>query len=40
MESFMNYRCKFIASKDDKFDFILEVNVPVAYSLPMLKGNF
>jgi len=37
MESFMNYRCKFIASKDDKFDFILEVNVPVHTLCPCSK---
>jgi len=37
MESFMNYRCKFIATKDDKFDFILEVSVPVHTLCPCSK---
>ncbi len=37
MESFMNYRCKFIASKDSNFDFILEVNVPVHTLCPCSK---
>lgn len=33
-ESFMSYQCSFIASKGDKFDFILEVNVPVHLLCP------
>lgn len=37
MESFMNYRCKFIASKDSNFDFMLEVNVPVHTLCPCSK---
>lgn len=32
--SYMNYTCKFIASKGDKFDFILEVNVPIQLVCP------
>jgi len=33
-ESFMSYQCSFIASKGGKFDFILEVNVPVHLLCP------
>ncbi|MGB9824032.1 MAG: GTP cyclohydrolase FolE2 [Candidatus Hydrothermia bacterium] len=29
LESYMNYTCKFIASKSSVFDFVLEVNVPI-----------
>ncbi len=36
-ESFMDYRCKFIATKNRKFDFILEVNVPVQTLCPCSK---
>ncbi len=36
-ESYMNYQCKFIASKRDKFDFILEVKTPVHLLCPCSK---
>ncbi|MDD3649139.1 MAG: GTP cyclohydrolase FolE2 [Candidatus Hydrothermia bacterium] len=37
MESYMNYLCRFIASKGEKFDFIVEVNVPVHTLCPCSK---
>ncbi|MEO0246677.1 MAG: GTP cyclohydrolase FolE2 [candidate division WOR-3 bacterium] len=37
MESYMNYLCKFIASKSDTFDFILEVKVPIHTLCPCSK---
>jgi len=37
IESFMNYECAFIASKEDKFDFVLEVNTPVHTLCPCSK---
>ncbi|BAL80942.1 GTP cyclohydrolase FolE2 [Caldisericum exile] len=36
-ESFMDYECAFIASKNEKFDFVLEVNVPVHLLCPCSK---
>lgn len=36
-ESFMDYECAFIASKDENFDFVLEVNVPVHLLCPCSK---
>ncbi len=36
-EGYMNYKCKFIASKADKFDFILEVDVPIHTLCPCSK---
>jgi GTP cyclohydrolase I len=37
LESYMNYTCKFIASKAETFDFILEVDVPVHTLCPCSK---
>jgi GTP cyclohydrolase I len=37
LESYMNYLCKFIASKGTEFDFVLEVNVPVHTLCPCSK---
>jgi GTP cyclohydrolase I len=36
-ESFMDYECAFIASKNEKFEFMLEVNVPVHLLCPCSK---
>lgn len=36
-EGYMNYNCKFIASKDNRFDFILEVDVPIHTLCPCSK---
>ncbi len=36
-ESYMDYRCKFIATKNREFDFILEVNVPIQTLCPCSK---
>ncbi len=38
IESFMNYNCAFIASKEEKMDFILEVNTPVHTLCPCSKS--
>lgn len=35
--SFMNYECAFIASKSEKFDFVLEVNTPIHTLCPCSK---
>jgi len=37
LESYMNYTCKFIASKGTDLDFILEVNVPIHTLCPCSK---
>lgn len=37
IKSFMNYDCAFIASKEEKFDFMLEVNTPVHNLCPCSK---
>lgn len=37
IDSFMNYNCKFIASENNYFDFILEVDVPIHLVCPCSK---
>lgn len=37
IDSFMNYNCKFIASENNCFDFILEVDVPIHLVCPCSK---
>ncbi|MDD4663556.1 MAG: GTP cyclohydrolase FolE2 [Caldisericia bacterium] len=37
IQSYMDYTCQFIASQNDRFDFILEVNVPVQLVCPCSK---
>jgi len=37
VESYMNYGCKFMASKRDRFDFVLEVRTPVHLLCPCSK---
>ncbi len=37
IESFMNYNCKFIASENETFDLILEVDVPIHLVCPCSK---
>jgi GTP cyclohydrolase IB len=37
IDSFMDYNCKLIATKNDKFDFILEVDVPIHLLCPCSK---
>lgn len=37
IQSYMDYACKFLASLNDHFDFILEVNVPVQLVCPCSK---
>ncbi len=38
IESYMNYKCAFIASKHDKMDFVLEVQTPVHNLCPCSKS--